>query len=106
LPVVEDGKIVGCIRELTMARLLQGKTDPRQVPVRDVMARPMPTVDEHVDLEEVYRLLSSGNSGVGVLRGGKLVAIVTRIDLINFWDEPQDEDAPPPAKAGSSAVAN
>ncbi len=106
VPVVEAGKIVGCIRELTMARLLQGKTDPRQVPVRDVMARPMPTVDEHVDLEEVYRLLSSGNSGVGVLRGGKLTAIVTRIDLINFWDEPVNEDAPPAVKTGSSAVTN
>jgi cystathionine beta-synthase len=102
LPVVEDGQIVGCIRELTIARLLQGKTDPRQVPVREVMARPMPTVDEHVDLDEVYRLLSSGNSGVGVLRGGKLTAIVTRIDLINFWDEPQQDSATPAPEVSGS----
>ena len=31
LPVVEDEKIVGCIRELTVARLLQAQTDPRHV---------------------------------------------------------------------------
>jgi predicted transcriptional regulator len=62
----------------------------------------MPTVDEHVDLDEVYRLLSSGNSGVGVLRGGKLTAIVTRIDLINFWDEPQQDSATPAPEVSGS----
>jgi len=38
----------------------------------------------------VYRLLSSGSSGVVVLRQGKIVGIVTRIDLVNFWDEPSN----------------
>lgn len=90
IPVIEDGKVVGCIRELTAARLLHQRSDPRQVPVREIMARPMPTVDEHVDLDEVYRLLSSGNSGVVVLKSGKIVGVVSRIDLISFWDEPKD----------------
>jgi len=94
LPVVEGGKCVGCIRELTVARLLHQRSDPRQVAVRDVMARPMPAIDEHVDLDEAYRLLSSGNSGVLVLRAGEIVGIITRIDLINFWDEPLAEAAP------------
>ncbi len=88
LPVIEDGRVVGGIRELTLARLLHSRMDPRQVPVRDVMARPMPTVDESVDLDEVYRLLSSGNSGVVALRAGVPVGVVTRIDLVNFWDDP------------------
>lgn len=91
LPVIEIDKNVGCVRELTVARLLHARTDPRQVPVRDIMARPMPAVDEHVDLDEVYRLLCSGNTGVLVMRGGKIGAIVTRIDLINYWDEPHEE---------------
>ncbi len=51
----------------------------------------MPALDEHVDLDEVYRLLCSGNTGVLVMRGGKIGAIVTRIDLINYWDEPHEE---------------
>jgi cystathionine beta-synthase len=93
LPVVENGKCVGCIRELTVARLLHQRSDPRQVAVRDVMARPMPAIDEHVDLDEAYRLLSSGNSGVLVLRAGEIAGIITRIDLINFWDEPVEETA-------------
>lgn len=88
MPVLEEGKVVGCIRELTLARLLHTGVDPRQVPVREIMARAMPTVDEHVDLDEIYRLLSSGNSGAVVLRGKEIIGIVTRIDLVGFWDDP------------------
>lgn len=105
LPVIEDGKVVGCIRELTVARLLHQATDPRQVSVRAIMARPMPTIDEHVDLDEVYRVLSAGNSGVVVTCGGKVSAVVSRIDLINFWDEPFDGRADEPAATASPSVA-
>jgi len=99
LPVVEGSKVVGCIRELTIARLLHSGTVPRQVPIREIMARPMPTVDEHVDLDEVYRLLSAGNSGVVVQRGGEIIGIVTRIDLVDFWDQPFHEQAPATVRA-------
>ncbi len=92
LPVVEEGKVVGCVRELTLARLLHSRSDPRQVPVGEIMARPMPTVDELVDLDEVYRLLLSGDSAVIVLRGGKIAGMVTRIDLVSFWHQPFEED--------------
>ncbi len=103
MPVLEDGKVVGCIRELTLARLLHSGVDPRQVPVREIMARPMPTVDEHVDLDEIYRLLSSGNSGVIVLRGAEITGIVTRIDLVSFWDDPFRDGKDPVAPAVQQA---
>lgn len=86
MPVIEDGTVVGGIRELTIARLLHAHADPRQMRVRDIMARPLPTVEDTCDLDEVYRILCSGSSGVIVLRKGQIVGIVTRIDLINFWD--------------------
>jgi cystathionine beta-synthase len=104
LPVIEDGNVVGGIRELTLARLLHSRVDPRQVPVREVMARPMPTVDEHINLDEVYRLLSSGNSGVVVLRGKQIVGVVTRIDLVNFWDEPVEEASGQSREAARTAT--
>ena len=106
MPVVEDGKVIGGIRELTLARLLHSRVDPRQVPVREIMARPMPTVDEHVDLDEIYRLLSSGHSGVVVVRGGELAGVVTRIDLVNFWDDPFNQDFDEATPAGSVAPAS
>lgn len=106
LPVVEDGKVVGGIRELTIARMLHSGSDPRQVAVRDIMARPMPTVDEHVDVDEVYRQLSSSSSAVVVTRGKELIGVVSRIDLVNFWDDPfgyEESSGDDAAKAGSSA---
>jgi cystathionine beta-synthase len=98
IPVVEEDQVVGCVRELTLARLLYGRMDPKQVPVREVMARAMPVVSELVDLDEVYRLLSAGNTGVMVRRSGRIGAIVTQIDLIDFWDrhvEPAPANAAP-----------
>ncbi len=95
MPVIEDNKVVGQLRELTLARLLHQRIDPRGVPVREIMGRPMPTVDEHVDLDEVYRLLSAGNSGVVVLRRNQPIGVVTRIDLVNFWDDPFNQDFEP-----------
>ncbi len=88
LPVVEEGVCVGAIREITVARILHAHHDPRLIPVRDIMARPMPQVEEHTDLDEVYRLLMAGNSGVVVTRNKQIRGIVTRIDLVDFWDQP------------------
>lgn len=92
MPVIDGHAVVGQIRELTLARLLHQRIDPRTVPVRDIMARPMPTVDEKVDVDEAYRLLSAGNSGVVVLRRGEPMGVVTRIDLVNFWDDPFNQE--------------
>ncbi|MCP4245966.1 MAG: cystathionine beta-synthase [bacterium] len=86
MPVLERGQVVGAIREITLAKLLHEHTDPRQVAVRDIMARPLPQLDESVDLDEVYRLMMSGNSGVITTRGGEVTGIVARIDLVDFWD--------------------
>lgn len=86
IPVMEGGKCVGNVREITIARLLHAGRNTTTVPVREIMARPMPQVDEAVDVDEVYRLLLSGNSGVIVTRGSKVLDIVTRIDLVEFWN--------------------
>ncbi|MDB5351005.1 MAG: cbs [Planctomycetota bacterium] len=91
LPVLRDGYSVGSIQEITLARLLHDATDPRSVRVGDVMARPLPQLDENVHLDESYRLLMAGNSGVLVTTGGRVVDIVTRMDLIRYWSTPRDE---------------
>ena len=43
LPVLQDGKPVGSIQEVTMARVLHDLSDPDKVTVGEVMARPLPT---------------------------------------------------------------
>jgi cystathionine beta-synthase len=86
LPVLADGISVGSVQEVTLARLLHDDLDPSKVKVGEIMARPLPTLDERVHLDEAYRLLLSGNTGILAASAGKVVDIVTRIDLVQYWD--------------------
>ncbi len=87
LPVLRDGCSVGSIQEVTLARLLHDDLDLATVRVGDVMARPLPQLDMGVQLDEAYRLLLAGNSGVLALDGVTVVDIITRIDLIQYWSK-------------------
>src|SRR5437764_12482771 len=79
LPVLADGKSVGSVQEVTLARLLHDDLDPAAVTVGEVMARPLPTLDITTHLDEAYRLLLSGHTGVLATSDGRVVDIVTRI---------------------------
>jgi cystathionine beta-synthase len=91
LPVLRDGQSVGSIQEVTLARLLHDHFDPKDVRVADVMARALPQVDSSVHLDEAYRLLLAGNSGVLATTAGQVAGIITRIDLIDYWNRPKQE---------------
>lgn len=85
IPIVAGERAVGAIQEVTLARLLHEGRDPRRVALRDVMARPLPELAATASLDEVYRLLMSGQTGVVVRRGTQIAGIITRIDLVEFW---------------------
>ncbi len=59
--------------------------DPTKVTISDLMARPLPTLDVRTHLDEAYRLLLAGYTGVLATNDGAVVDIVTRIDLIHYW---------------------
>jgi len=86
LPVLDGGAPVGSVQEITLARVLHDHRDPAAVPVREIMAKPLPQLDVGVHLDEAYRLLMAGNTGVLAMSGGDVVGIVTRIDLIAYWN--------------------
>jgi len=87
LPVLQQGKSVGSIQEVTLARVLHDNSDPTKVGVGEVMARPLPQLDVRVHLDEAYRLLLAGHTGVLAARDGEVMDIVTRIDLVQYWDQ-------------------
>jgi cystathionine beta-synthase len=87
LPVMDGGRPVGSVQEVTMARILHDGKDPAQVTISDVMARPLPVVDIHTHLDEAYRLLLAGYTGVLATHEGQVVEILTRIDLIHYWEQ-------------------
>jgi cystathionine beta-synthase len=87
LPVLADGKPAGSIQEVTLARVLHDMDDPASVKVGEVMAKPLPTVEEDVNLDEAYRLLLAGHTGVLATSDGKVIDIVTRIDLVHYYGQ-------------------
>jgi len=87
LPVMDAGKPVGSVQEVSLARILHDGKDPAQVTINDLMARPLPTLDIHTHLDEAYRLLMAGYTGVLATSDGRVMDIVTRIDLIHYWGQ-------------------
>jgi cystathionine beta-synthase len=87
LPVLRDGVSVGSIQEVTLARILHDRGDPETVKVETVMARPLPQLDVSTQLDEAYRLLLAGNSGVLATHDGIVQDIITRIDLVQYWNQ-------------------
>ena len=85
LPVVQDGRVVGSLNEGTLVRLLHDGADLRNKLVSEVMGKPMPQVEESVDVSEPYRLLMAGHSGVIVTRLGAPYGFLSRLDLADFW---------------------
>jgi cystathionine beta-synthase len=85
LPVLKDGKPVGGVQEVTLARVLHDHRDPAAVSVGEIMAAPLPTLDVATHIDEAYRLLLAGNTGVLATSAGQVVGILTRIDLIDYW---------------------
>ncbi len=86
LPVLKNGEAVGSMQEVTVARLLHDGIDVQAVKVQEVMARPLPQLDMGTHIDEAYRLLQAGNTGILATQNGKVVDIITRIDLIDYWN--------------------
>jgi cystathionine beta-synthase len=87
LPVLKNGEAVGSIHEITLARLLHDGVDVNSVKVQEMMARPLPQLDVGTHIDEAYRLLQAGNTGVLATSAGKVLDIITRIDLISYWNK-------------------
>lgn len=94
LPVLDDGKPVGSIQEITLARVLHDDADTDRLTVGEIMAKPIPQLDVTVHLDEAYRLLLAGNTGVLATNEGKVVDIITRIDLIQYWNRHRQPGEP------------
>lgn len=91
LPVVEAGQAIGSVQEVTLARILHDQRDPESIPVGEIMAKPLPQLEVGVHLDEAYRLLLAGNTGILATHQGAIVGIMTRIDLIEYWNRLRQE---------------
>lgn len=79
VPVVnKEGKLVGVVTERDL--LLHS---PLVTSVKDIMTRELVTVTENTPAEEISRLLLTHSiKRVPVIRGEKIVGIVSRLDIL------------------------
>jgi len=83
LPVLEDGRSVGSVREgRLMAKLLKNR-DLLQAPVSEVMEAPFPVVSESVEVETAVKYLKH-SPALLVEEYGRIVGIVTRYDVLDL----------------------
>jgi cystathionine beta-synthase len=93
IPILEKGEMVGAVEEITIMRALRQGLRPEAIRLREIMAKPLPRLDVGVLLEEVYRLLMAGNPAVVAVREGKVLSIITRSDLMGFYQNSPQADA-------------
>lgn len=73
----------GEFRAPTKSQVQRGSTDPRQIPVREAMARSVLCLGEDQTLSDVANLMNSKDvDRFPVVREGKVVGFLTRADLI------------------------
>src|SRR6185436_3669029 len=83
LPVLEEGKSVGSIREgRLMAKLLDNR-DMMQCPVSEVMDRALPVVNEDISVQTAVKYLKS-SPALLVEEYGRIVGIITRQDVLDL----------------------
>ena len=73
----------GEFRAVTKASLQRGSSDPRALPVKDVMARTVLCLSEDQTLSDVANLMNNKDvDRFPVVREGVVVGFLTRADLI------------------------
>jgi predicted transcriptional regulator len=83
VPVLDDGKSVGSVRDnRVMAQLLDNR-DLLQAPVTQVMDAPFPVVNENVEVASAKQYLKD-SPAVLVEEYGRIVGIVTRHDVLDI----------------------
>lgn len=93
LPVVtQPGQNVGHINDVVAMQVVYERRDPAQVRVSDVMGKPFPQLDLHVEIDELYKTFRLGNAMVVVTDQGKACGVLTRFDIMSHLRETMSAD--------------
>ncbi len=85
LPVLDGNMPVGSLQESTLLSLVVDGVTPEGQHVGAVMGAALPSIDMEADVGEAYRLLRGGANALTVTEAGAPCAVVTRIDLVDFY---------------------
>ncbi|MBD2664250.1 cystathionine beta-synthase [Richelia sinica FACHB-800] len=85
LPVIDNSHVVGSLNEASLMKFLHDGINFSNQEVSAVMGKPLPLLDEEVDISEAYRVLLSGTTGIIITRAEIPIGLITRADLIRYW---------------------
>src|SRR5438477_12655316 len=85
IPVLEDGKSIGSLREAHLLSKAFNQRDLLEAPVSEVMDKSFPIVDVDDDVNVVSRKLRT-NPAVLIEEYGRITGIITRHDLLDVSD--------------------
>jgi cystathionine beta-synthase len=85
LPVVDNGKVLGMITEVDLLNyLVAGKHRVREA-IKSIVERDVATLDPETSISTLSEIFSAGErNAVLVMEKGKLVGLVTKIDMIDY----------------------
>ncbi|MCC6012863.1 MAG: CBS domain-containing protein [Candidatus Verstraetearchaeota archaeon] len=84
LPIFQNKKLIGSIREESILSKIKDEKIENLLnkKVYDLREEPFPVINAETSIEEVGKILLSGKPAVLVEENGKIVGIITKIDLI------------------------
>jgi cystathionine beta-synthase len=85
IPVIDNNQVVGNLNEAALMKLLHEGINFFNQEVSAVMGKPLPILNENVDISEAYRLLLSGTTGIIIEQDEISIGLITRTDLIKYW---------------------
>ena len=98
VPVVDEtDRVIGFVSEVDVVDALL-RDDPHETLARDIMSSPAITIDEFAPADEAMKTLHDRNiHHLPVVRGERLVGIISPVDVLRFY---VDHVLPKPPEAG------
>jgi len=88
-PVVEDRKLVGIISQVEIVAAMVDVPELKAYPAKDYVKRPVATLDSGEKVAQARRMmLERGISHVPVVDSGKLIGVVTAMDIVHTFITP------------------
>jgi cystathionine beta-synthase len=84
LPVMHGEELIGSLIESALMNQVFADISLTGKPVRQVMSEPFPMLDRQAPIEGLYQALSTGSQAVIVTDIDQPIAVLTKMDLINF----------------------